>query len=55
MKIKIVERRIILAPESQAEVYQLESIAQDVRTAGISCGEYRQWDIQTLTLFCEPQ
>jgi hypothetical protein len=54
MKVDVYKDRILLFPESDAEVHQLEWIKDRVeKESEFAFCEHRQWDIVSLTLYPE--
>jgi hypothetical protein len=53
MKISMNGKVMKFKPENDAEVYQLEHIAKEMREEGLCTAEIRQWEIKELSITVE--
>lgn len=53
MKISMNGKVMKFKPENEAEVYQLEHIAKEMREEGLCTAEIRQWEIKELSITVE--
>ncbi len=55
MKITVGIQNMVLYPENDAEVFQLEWVVKEMKQCGRECNEIRHWNIVALKIPLSPK